>query len=81
MNEKINKKFQFEASVRHFRPNRLSLIEGYENLELNFGIAANFTGNKIENVNGTIVLDSIAIKNNGIYTTDKIYISSKTQND
>ena len=81
LNEKINKKFQFEASVRHFRPNRLSLIEGYENLELNFGIAANFTGNKIENVNGTIVLDSIAIKNNGIYTTDKIYISSKTQND
>lgn len=81
LSKEIDKTFQFDASVRRFRPQKLRLIDGYDNLELNLSLNANFIGSKLDNINGTVELDSILIRNNGNYSIDKIYISSKTQND
>lgn len=81
LSKEIDKTFHFDASIRQFRPNKLRLIEEYDNLELNLKIDANFTGNKLDNINGTVQLDSILIRNIGNYSIDKINITSKTQND
>ncbi len=81
LSDKQNKAFFFDAVVKDFKPHKLSLIKDYPNLELNFNIRADFTGDKIDNINGNILLDSIYISNNRTYKINKLYISSKSQND
>lgn len=81
LSNKQNKAFFFDATVKDFKPYKLSLIKDYPNLELNFNIRADFTGDKIDNINGNILLDSISISNNRSYKINKLYISSKSQND
>ena len=81
MSNEKSKQFVFDATVRDFKPHKLSLIKEYPNLALNMRVRADFTGEKIDNINGTILLDSILIQNNGNYKLNKFYISSKTHND
>jgi hypothetical protein len=76
-----DKKFHFTADVNDLSLNKLSLIEKYPNLKLAFHLDADFAGDKIETINGTINLDDITISNNGTYHINKFNISSHTRGD
>ena len=80
MSNEKSKQFVFDATVRDFKPHKLSLIKEYPNLALNMRVRADFTGEKIDNINGTILLDSILIQNNGNYKLNKfLYLVENTQ--
>jgi len=74
-----NSIFHFDADLRDFRPNKLNLIKNYPDLELNFGLNADFEGNQIEKIKGDIVFEPITIKNNGVFSLKKLNIESKPQ--
>ena len=74
-------KFHFNADVRNFKPNKLNLIKKYPNLELSFGLKADFEGNKIEKIKGDLFFEPITIKNNDIFSLNKLSIESKQQNN
>ena len=57
-----NSIFNFTAQLDHFRPDRLNLTKKYENPEISFALNADFTGNNIDNANGSITLDNLSIK-------------------
>lgn len=54
--------FNFTASVQDFKPDRLYLTDRYESPELSFKLNADFTGNTIDNVEGSIQLDSLSFQ-------------------
>ncbi len=56
-----NSIFNFTADVRHFRPDSLNLTNKYESPDISFSINADFKGNSIDNIEGEIQIDSIAI--------------------
>ncbi len=58
-NQGAASRFDFQASVAHFRPDRLHLSEKYEEPDISFSMQANFTGNTIDNVAGNIQVDSL----------------------
>ena len=78
---KENSKFHFKANVSDFKPNKLNLIKNYPNLELNFGLNANFEGNQVEKIKGDLVFSPITIENNGVFSMKKLSIASKPKND
>ncbi len=51
--------FNFTADLRHFRPAELNLTSQYESPEVGFKLAADFTGNTIDNVEGKLSVDSL----------------------
>ncbi len=55
-----NSVFNFTADVRHFRPDKLNLLQTYEEPDITFKLNADFTGNNIDNLEGSIRLDSLA---------------------
>lgn len=59
-----NSIFNFTADVDHFRPDRLHLTDKYEAPDISFSLNADFTGNNIDNVEGSLRLDSLSF-----YTT------------
>ena len=94
-NEKEKSVFDFMANLTHFHPDKLHLVERFENPDLSLGINANFTGNNPDDFNGYIELkdvlfhtekDSFSINNLRIETfaddqaTKQINISSSLLN-
>ncbi len=59
-NEGQHSIFNFMADVRQLRPDKLFLTDIYDSPELSFSLHADFTGNTIDNVEGTLRLDSLA---------------------
>jgi len=53
--------FNLQASVSQFRPNKLKLSDKYIDSDISFHLNANFTGNSIDNINGSIHLDSLVM--------------------
>ncbi|OAV70400.1 putative protein involved in outer membrane biogenesis [Bacteroidales bacterium Barb4] len=51
--------FNFTAGMSHFRPDRLNLTDAYDSPDLSFSLNADFTGNTIDNLEGSIRLDSL----------------------
>jgi len=74
-----NSKFYFDANVRNFKPHNLNLIKNYPNLELNFGMNANFEGNRIDKIRGNLVFEDIAVENNGTFLLKNLTVESKEQ--
>lgn len=57
-----NSVFNFTADVRHFRPDSLHLTPKYEAPDISFQLNADFTGNNIDNLEGSIRLDSLSFR-------------------
>ena len=51
--------FNFTAHIDHFRPDRLNLSQKYEEPDISLGMKADFTGNNIDNLEGSIQIDSL----------------------
>lgn len=51
--------FNFSATLEHFRPDKLHLIEKYDSPELSFRVNSNIIGNHIDNFQGQITIDSL----------------------
>ncbi|MDR0829377.1 MAG: hypothetical protein LBN95_04590 [Prevotellaceae bacterium] len=78
---KNEREFHFNASVKNFKPHALNLIKSYPDLELSFDVNADFQGDNIENINGEISLNSLIVKNNGIYKLDNLLISAQPKDE
>ncbi|MCD7977842.1 MAG: translocation/assembly module TamB [Tannerellaceae bacterium] len=59
-NQGKNSIFNFTADLQHFRPDHLNLIDKYDSPDLSLSLHADFTGNNIDNVEGTFRIDSLA---------------------
>ncbi|MDR1543532.1 MAG: translocation/assembly module TamB domain-containing protein [Prevotellaceae bacterium] len=79
--DKNNSQFHFNASVSDFKPNKLNLIKNYPDLNLAFRVNADFQGNKIDSIRGQVVLDSVFVRNNGLFRIDKLAVFSKPQSE
>lgn len=51
--------FDFTASIKDFNPNRLNLTNKFEDAKISVDINANFQGKSIDNITGTINIDSL----------------------
>jgi hypothetical protein len=60
-NEGKNSVFNFIANLDHFRPDNLNLTDAYESPEISASLKVDFTGDNIDNVEGSITLDSLII--------------------
>jgi hypothetical protein len=56
-----NSIFNFTAILDHFRPDNLNLTDKYESPEISASLKADFTGDNIDNVEGSVTIDSLAI--------------------
>ena len=56
-----NSLFNFTAEVKDFHPDLLNLTSKYEQPDIAFKLQADFSGNTIDNIEGNITLDSLAI--------------------
>ena len=76
-------KFNLQASVSKFRPNNLKLSDKYINSDISFHLNANFTGNSIDNINGSIHLDSLVmnVPEGQSYFLDSLRITAKQDSD
>lgn len=70
-NQGRNSVFNFEASLTNFRPDRLHLFDTYESPDISFQLHADFTGNNIDNVEGTLAVDSVSF----ITASDSFYLN------
>ncbi|MCC8197681.1 MAG: translocation/assembly module TamB domain-containing protein [Tannerellaceae bacterium] len=59
-NQGENSLFNFTAHLDHFRPDHLNLWDAYESPDISLILQADFTGNTIDNVEGSITIDSLA---------------------
>ncbi len=55
-----NSLFNFTARLDHFRPDRLHLTDKYERPDISFALNADFTGDNIDNLEGSIRMDSLS---------------------
>ena len=55
--------FDFDAHVGHLNFHRLNVLKGDSVADISFNLHTKLTGNKIENVNGVISVDSILFEN------------------
>ena len=55
-----NSLFNFTAKLDHFRPDQLHLTDKYERPDISLALNADFTGNNIDNLEGSIRLDSLS---------------------
>ena len=53
--------FNLTADIDHFRPQKLQLSDKYEGCEYSMSLNACFSGNNIDNINGDIHIDSLAV--------------------
>ncbi|MDH6534859.1 hypothetical protein M2101_001535 [Parabacteroides sp. PM5-20] len=60
--EGANSVFNFTADVQHLRPDRLNLTDTYESPDISFSLKADFTGDNIDNLAGSIHLDSLSFQ-------------------
>jgi hypothetical protein len=52
----------FTARLDHFRPDNLNLTDRYDSPEVSASLTADFTGNTIDNMEGSFVVDSLDVK-------------------
>ncbi len=72
--------FNFSMNVEKFVPGKLNISGNYYQAEMGFNMKANFTGNKIDNLKGVIVVDDGFYKNkNGSFNLDGIKLISVPQ--
>lgn len=57
-----NSLFNFTARLDHFRPDRLNLTDKYEAPNISLTLNADFTGDNIDNLEGSITLDSLSFE-------------------
>ena len=57
-----NSIFNFTADLQHFRPDKLNLTDKYESPEIDFSLNADFTGNNIDNIEGSVLLNDFSFK-------------------
>lgn len=69
-----NSIFNFTANLQHFRPDHLNLTDKYESPDISLSLNADFTGNNIDNVEGSITVDSLSFK-----TTPSSFFLSQLQ--
>ncbi|MDR1880596.1 MAG: translocation/assembly module TamB domain-containing protein, partial [Tannerellaceae bacterium] len=50
------------ARLEHFRPDNLNLTDRYDSPEISASLTADFTGNTIDNIEGSLVIDSLDVK-------------------
>lgn len=60
LHEGKNSMFNFTSRLEHFRPDSLHLADKYEAPDISCSLSADFTGNNIDNLEGSITLDSLA---------------------
>jgi hypothetical protein len=60
-----NSEFNFSAHASNIHLGKLNLVEKYPNPQLSFSIAANFTGDEVDNILGNIKLNQLS------FSTDK----------
>lgn len=60
LHEGKNSMFNFTSRLEHFRPDSLHLTDKYEAPDISCSLSADFTGNNIDNLEGSITLDSLA---------------------
>ncbi|MDR2388651.1 MAG: translocation/assembly module TamB [Tannerellaceae bacterium] len=60
-NDKHDPVFNFRADLRHFRPDHLNLYDKLASPEISVSIDADFAGNTIDNLRGSITVDSLKI--------------------
>ena len=52
--------FDFMANISNLHPDKLNMIDKYENPDISLGINANFTGNNPDNFNGYIEIENLS---------------------
>lgn len=57
-----NSVFNFTSQLKNFRPDSLRLTDKYENPEISLSLNADFRGNNIDNLEGSICIDSLSFK-------------------
>ncbi|NDV59955.1 translocation/assembly module TamB domain-containing protein [Bacteroides sp. 519] len=81
MNEKIPV-FNFYANIDHFRPHNLKITPNYQDSEIALKINANFTGGNIDEMIGSINVDSVSYTSpNNSYFIDNINVSANNYNN
>lgn len=69
--------FDFKLDLNKALPGKLNLSANFPGSELAFGLSANFTGDKIDNLEGTIFFENGSYKNkNGELILDSLKLSS-----
>lgn len=72
-----NPAFNFSARVRHFRPDKLHLLNKDKETELAFSLQADFTGNNIDNLEGSIRMDSLSFHTaSGNFELDRLLVEA-----
>lgn len=70
--------FNLQASVKNLRPNELNLSDKYVDSDISMLLTANFTGSSIDDMNGSIRLDSLVMnapEDQG-YTLDNLTLTA-----
>lgn len=62
LHEGKNSLFNFTARLDHFRPDRLNLTDKYDSPDISLALNADFTGDNIDNLEGSIRLDSLSFE-------------------
>lgn len=62
LHEGKNSIFNFTSHLEHLRPDSLLLTDKYEEPEISCSLNADFTGDNIDNLEGSITLDSLCFK-------------------
>ena len=70
--------FNVVAKVKDFSPNKLNLSKDYKDSYLSFNLNANFVGKSIDDIDGTISIDSIALNapDNGSFFVENISVKA-----
>ncbi len=73
--------FNFTATVDSLYPNRLKLTDKYEEAMFSVRVNADFTGNSIDNMVGTIDIDNLAFSSpEKSYTMENLHIAAAKEN-
>ena len=62
LHEGKNSMFNFTSRLEHFHPDSLHLTNKYEAPDISCTLNADFTGNNIDNLEGSITIDSLSFK-------------------
>ena len=70
--------FNLRASVKNLRPNKLNWSDKYVDADISLNLMADFTGSSIDDINGSIRLDSLVMNapDNQGYALDNLLITA-----
>ena len=70
-----NSEFNFTAKAEDLKPDKLNLTNKYKNPLLSFFLDANFTGNNVDNIMGSLAVSNLSFETDkGSYTLDTLSI-------